>query len=116
MPSSGQRNGINKEMCLHAQVGVVSMVYTQSQILQKEVYLLERIDVKNRELMAHLKAVCFLRPTAENIKLLVDELQEPKYGEYHLCTLQNLLPNNSPSFFKCFKKFISPRPCRSGCA
>jgi vacuolar protein sorting-associated protein 45 len=62
------------------------MVYSQSQILQKEVYLFEKIDQKNREPMAHLKAVCFLRPTAENFKNLKEELREPKYGEYHICT------------------------------
>lgn len=39
------------------------MVYTQSEILQKEVYLFERIDSQNREIMKHLKAICFLRPT-----------------------------------------------------
>lgn len=39
------------------------MVYTQSEILQKEVYLFERIDSANRESMKHLKAICFLRPT-----------------------------------------------------
>lgn len=39
------------------------MVYTQSEILQKEVYLFERIDSANREVMKHLKAICFLRPT-----------------------------------------------------
>lgn len=39
------------------------MVYTQSEILQKEVYLFERIDSASRENMKHLKAICFLRPT-----------------------------------------------------
>ena len=43
--------------------GVVSMVYTQSEVLQKEVYLFERIDTSGRETMKHLKAICFLRPT-----------------------------------------------------
>lgn len=33
------------------QTGIVSMVYSQSQILQKEVYLFDRIDAKNRELV-----------------------------------------------------------------
>jgi len=64
--------------------GIVSMVYSQSQILQKEVYLFERLDIKNRELMAHLKAVCFLRPTQENLGHLEAELRDPKYGEYHI--------------------------------
>lgn len=39
------------------------MVYTQSEILQKEVYLFERIDSQNRDNMKHLKSICFLRPT-----------------------------------------------------
>uniref|UniRef100_A0AAQ4QVC0 Vacuolar protein sorting-associated protein 45 n=1 Tax=Gasterosteus aculeatus aculeatus TaxID=481459 RepID=A0AAQ4QVC0_GASAC len=42
---------------------IVSVVYTQSEILQKEVYLFERIDSQSRDNMKHLKAICFLRPT-----------------------------------------------------
>jgi hypothetical protein len=64
--------------------GIVSMVYSQSQILQKEVYLFERLDAKNRDFMAHLKAVTFLRPTTENFRLLEQELRDPRYGEYHI--------------------------------
>ncbi|XP_067831929.1 vacuolar protein sorting-associated protein 45 isoform X2 [Heptranchias perlo] len=59
---------------------IVSMVYTQSEILQKEVYLFERIDSTNRETMKHLKAICFLRPTKENVEFLIQELHRPKYG------------------------------------
>ncbi|XP_067878995.1 vacuolar protein sorting-associated protein 45 [Heterodontus francisci] len=59
---------------------IISMVYTQSEILQKEVYLFERIDSTNRETMKHLKAICFLRPTKENVEFLVQELHRPKYG------------------------------------
>ncbi|ELV10772.1 Vacuolar protein sorting-associated protein 45 [Tupaia chinensis] len=51
--------------------GIVSMVYTQSEILQKEVYLFERIDSQNREIMKHLKAICFLRPTKAYLCLIV---------------------------------------------
>lgn len=64
--------------------GIVSMVYSQSEVLQEEVYLFERLDTPNRETMAHLKALCFLRPTAENINLLKKELRKPKYGEYYI--------------------------------
>ncbi|XP_068109331.1 vacuolar protein sorting-associated protein 45 [Hyperolius riggenbachi] len=62
----------------------VSMVYTQSEILQKEVYLFERIDSANRESMKHLKAICFLRPTKENVEYLIKELRRPKYSVYFL--------------------------------
>ncbi|XP_073423158.1 vacuolar protein sorting-associated protein 45 isoform X2 [Dendrobates tinctorius] len=63
---------------------VVSMVYTQSEILQKEVYLFERIDSASRESMKHLKAICFLRPTKENVEYLIKELRRPKYSVYFL--------------------------------
>uniref|UniRef100_A0A3B1K4T9 Vacuolar protein sorting 45 homolog n=1 Tax=Astyanax mexicanus TaxID=7994 RepID=A0A3B1K4T9_ASTMX len=63
---------------------IVSMVYTQSEILQKEVYLFERIDSQNRENMKHLKAICFLRPTKENVENLIQELHRPKYSVYFI--------------------------------
>ncbi|XP_060676539.1 vacuolar protein sorting-associated protein 45 [Hemiscyllium ocellatum] len=59
---------------------IISMVYTQSEILLKEVYLFERIESTNRETMKHLKAICFLRPTKENVEYLIQELRRPKYG------------------------------------
>uniref|UniRef100_A0A3Q3XIM9 Vacuolar protein sorting-associated protein 45 n=1 Tax=Mola mola TaxID=94237 RepID=A0A3Q3XIM9_MOLML len=64
--------------------GIVSMVYTQSEILQKEVYLFERIDSQNRDNMKHLKAICFLRPTKENVGHLIHELRRPKYSIYFI--------------------------------
>ncbi|XP_074020570.1 vacuolar protein sorting-associated protein 45 [Numenius arquata] len=64
--------------------GAVSMVYTQSEILQKEVYLFERLDSPNREAMKHLKAICFLRPTKENVEFLIQELRRPKYSIYFI--------------------------------
>ncbi|XP_043931114.1 vacuolar protein sorting-associated protein 45 [Protopterus annectens] len=63
---------------------IVSMVYTQSEILQKEVYLFERIDSTNRETMKHLKAICFLRPTKDNVEHLIQELHRPKYSVYFI--------------------------------
>uniref|UniRef100_A0AAR2KD71 Vacuolar protein sorting-associated protein 45 n=1 Tax=Pygocentrus nattereri TaxID=42514 RepID=A0AAR2KD71_PYGNA len=63
---------------------IVSMVYTQSEILQKEVYLFERIDSQNRDNMKHLKAICFLRPTKENVENLIQELRRPKYSVYFI--------------------------------
>lgn len=64
--------------------GIVSMVYAQSEILQREVFLFERIDSQARETMKHLKAVVFIRPTKENCEHLKKELKIPKYGTYHI--------------------------------
>ncbi|CAF3343808.1 unnamed protein product [Rotaria socialis] len=63
---------------------IVSMVYAQSEILQKEVFLFERIDIPGQKSLKHLSAICFLRPTEENIQSLVRELRDPKYGNYFI--------------------------------
>ena len=34
--------------------------------------------------MRHLRCLCFVRPTPDSIQFLIDELREPKYGEYYL--------------------------------
>ncbi|KAJ8383380.1 hypothetical protein AAFF_G00220800 [Aldrovandia affinis] len=63
---------------------IVSVVYTQSEILQKEVYLFERIDSQNRDAMKHLKAICFHHCLLENVENLIQELRRPKYSVYFI--------------------------------
>lgn len=66
---------------------IISMVYGQSEIQQKEVFLLERIDSANHsnsEGLRYLKCLVFLRPTQENIEHLCNELRHPKYGAYYI--------------------------------
>lgn len=67
-------------------VSVVSVVYSQSELLQKEVFLVELVDSisLSKESMSHLKAVYFLRPTSENIQYLKHQLAKPRFGEYNL--------------------------------
>lgn len=67
-------------------VSIVSVVYSQSDLLKKEVFLVELIESisKSKESMSHLKAVYFLRPTSENIQLLRRQLANPRFGENHL--------------------------------
>jgi vacuolar protein sorting-associated protein 45 len=63
----------------------VSTALSQSDILEQEVYLVQRIDSEEkREHLPHLKAIAFLRPTRENIARLRRELKEPCFGAYHL--------------------------------
>eukprot|EP00644_Phytophthora_capsici_P001294 jgi/Phyca11/104848/e_gw1.10.37.1 len=69
---------------------VISMVMSQSHILQREVFLVEQLDAVH-EPMLHLKAAVFVRPTARNVELLRRELKAPKYGRYHLF-FSNILP------------------------
>lgn len=62
------------------------MAFSQSDMLQKEVYLFERIDsARSNERMKHLKCIVFIRPTKTNIQLLCQELRSPKYGSYFIC-------------------------------
>ena len=63
---------------------IISMIFTQTEMLQKEIFLFEHIDTPNREPMKHLKAICFLQPTQENILLLEKELRSPKYESYNI--------------------------------
>lgn len=63
---------------------IVSMVYAQSEIIQEQVYLFERIESQKRDSLKNLKAIVFIRPTEENVRLLSSELKYPKYGQYYL--------------------------------
>jgi len=72
---------------------IVSCVYSQTEILEKQVYLVSRLeDVEKaqhgshpqQQPTSHLKAVCFLRPTDVNMGLLMRELTKPRFAEYHL--------------------------------
>lgn len=78
---------------LNLQTPIVSMVYAQSEILQKEVYLLESIKQTAREVMTHLKAIVFIRPTQSSIDALVAELKRPKYGQYDIYLTNVLKPS-----------------------
>ncbi|KAL3119793.1 hypothetical protein niasHT_010084 [Heterodera trifolii] len=63
----------------------VSCAYAQSEMMQKEIYLFERLDsVIIREPIKFLKCVVFVRPTPENVQLLSEELQSPKYSQYYI--------------------------------
>lgn len=82
---------------------IVSSVYSQTEILGNEVYLVARLDDSNNsssssigntsssqsqspsqsQSQSHLKAVCFIRPTETSVGMLVRELKEPRFAEYH---------------------------------
>lgn len=65
-------------------MSILSSATSQSALLNHDVYLTDRIDNAKRERMRHLRCLCFLRPSAESIQFLIDELRDPKYGEYNL--------------------------------
>lgn len=61
-------------------------------MMQKEVYLFERIDSGAiRDPIRFLKCVVFVRPTPENIQLLIEELRSPRYTQYYICKYNRYL-------------------------
>lgn len=63
----------------------VSCAFAQSEVMQKEVYIFDRIENRAAsDNMKNLKCVVFVRPTAQNIDRLVKELQEPRFSQYYL--------------------------------
>ncbi|OOF91106.1 hypothetical protein ASPCADRAFT_211386 [Aspergillus carbonarius ITEM 5010] len=75
-------------------VPIVSTAITQSALLNHEVYLIDRLDNAARERMRHLRCLCFVRPSPTSIQFLIDELREPKYGEYYIY-LSNIIRKSS---------------------
>ncbi|KAI8916009.1 Sec1-like protein [Gorgonomyces haynaldii] len=63
---------------------IISAVFTQSQLLSKEIYLIDRIDNQQRDKMRHIKCISFCRPTQQSVQFVIDELRDPCYGEYYL--------------------------------
>ncbi|ODV97318.1 hypothetical protein PACTADRAFT_66277 [Pachysolen tannophilus NRRL Y-2460] len=72
---------------------IISMISTQSELLQHEVYLIDRLDNFGRDKMRHLSCICFLKPDEESINYLITELQSPKYFQYELY-FNNILSKN----------------------
>src|SRR5690242_17812463 len=84
-PPGDTANGKMKTLLLDREtVPIVSTAVTQSSLLNHEVYLIDRLDNAAREKMRHLRCLCLVRPSPETIQLLIDELRDPKYGEYYL--------------------------------
>ncbi|KAL4877676.1 Sec1-like protein [Aspergillus karnatakaensis] len=93
--ASGSSSSKMKILLLDSEtVPIVSTAITQSALLNHEVYLIDRLDNAARERMRHLRCLCFVRPSATSIQLIIDELREPKYGEYYIY-LSNIIRKSS---------------------
>jgi vacuolar protein sorting-associated protein 45 len=86
----GKCRGMKVLLLDAATTQIVSAVYSQTEILSNEVYLVARLDDTSKQTQeqqqaksSHLKAVCFVRPTETSVGLLVRELKEPRFAEYH---------------------------------
>ena len=64
---------------------IISMVYSRTQILQKEVFFIDIIDNIPTEKLMHLKAIFFTRCTEENVSKICAQLRDPIFSSYNLC-------------------------------
>ncbi len=55
-------------------IDIVSLVYSRTQILQKEVFFIETLDKIPEEKLTHLKAVFFCRPIEDSVQRICREL------------------------------------------
>jgi len=84
----GKCNGMKVLLLDASTTQIVSCVYSQTEILSNEVYLVSRIDdtkqPHNSKFPSHLKCVAFVRPTENIVQLLGRELEKPRFTEYHI--------------------------------
>ncbi|KAL3128241.1 putative vacuolar protein-sorting protein VPS45 [Cryptosporidium hominis] len=70
----------------------ISLVFSQSELLKREVFLTELIDVTNRSNLPHFSGIYFIRPNKENISILCNELKKPLFKEYYVYFTNNISP------------------------
>ena len=65
-------------------LGYVSLNYSRSNLLEKNVYFFDTIDRKGTEKLKHLAAIFFVRNTPENFVKIKEELANPLFSKYYL--------------------------------
>ncbi|ABN65738.2 vacuolar protein sorting associated protein [Scheffersomyces stipitis CBS 6054] len=64
---------------------IISMCYTQSQLLQNDIILIELIENQSTlNVMKHLNCIVYIKPTRESIQSLIKELNNPHFSKYQL--------------------------------
>lgn len=64
---------------------IISMCYTQSQLLQNDVILVELLENQHSlALMKHLNCIVYIKPTKESVIFLMNELKSPHFNNYQL--------------------------------
>jgi hypothetical protein len=73
--------------------GIVGLILSQTKALKMQVFAMDRLDNPERKPVGYIKAVCIIRPSQENMRVLKRELEKPNYEEYHLF-FTNALPEH----------------------
>jgi vacuolar protein sorting-associated protein 45 len=77
---------------------IISMVYSRTQILQKEVFFIDIIDNIPTEKLMHLKAIFFTRCTEENVSKICAQLRDPIFSSYNLYFSNTVQPERIQKF------------------
>ncbi|RCK67682.1 Vacuolar protein sorting-associated protein 45 [Candida viswanathii] len=73
---------------------IISMCYTQSQLLANDVILIELVENHHQlSSMKHLDCIVYIKPCQESINFLCQELRNPHFGQYRLF-LNNCINKN----------------------
>ena len=72
---------------------IVGLVLSHTQALKVQVFAIDKLDNPTRKPMGYIKAVCIIRPSQANMKVLRRELERPNFQEYHLF-FTNTLPDH----------------------
>lgn len=84
-------NGQAKVLLLDTETtAVLSLAATQSRLLRRDVFMIDKIENMQRQKMRHLDCTVFVSPTSSSIAALLEELRDPKYKRYSLI-FSNLL-------------------------
>ncbi|GLC59147.1 hypothetical protein PLESTB_001453600 [Pleodorina starrii] len=78
---------------------ICSNLYGRTELAEQNVVHVEYIEKNDGRSHSELTAVCFLRPTRENVVLLKRELKSPRYQHYHI-HFANLLSSVSSMFLQ----------------
>lgn len=67
-------------------ISIVSIVYAQSEMQEKEVFLFELLEnfTPKTESAKFVKCIAFIRPTEKNLNYLMRELKHPRFSQYFL--------------------------------
>lgn len=64
---------------------IISMCYTQSQLLQHDVILVELLEnLQSLNFMKHLNCIVYIKPTTESLTFLMNELRSPHFNNYQI--------------------------------
>ena len=77
-------DGDNAGVPVQGTIQRLSAVESTAGLGKQGVFFTEKLQDPRSERVGHLKAVVWVRPIQSNIDMLCKELQNPKYGEYHI--------------------------------